>query len=231
MDMVAWLALPVAVLGAWRAGADDVSERAEMVATQLVARGISNPRVLAAMAKVPRQEFVPAGSRRDAHADGPLPIGYGQTISQPYIVALMTELLDIRPGSRVLEIGTGSGYQAAVIAELGADLCTIDIVEPLALRARETLERLGYRNVRVKAGDGFSGWPDAAPFDAIIVTCAPDDVPPELIGQLREGGKLVIPVGPRNAVQELLVLEKSGKKIRRQSVAQVRFVPMIRGAP
>lgn len=230
MSLTLWLALSAAMAGIWhRAEADECSERREMVETQLVARGISSPRILAAMGKVPRHDFVPAAMRREAYSDGPLPIGHGQTISQPYIVALMTELLDLRPESRVLEIGTGSGYQAAVLGELASDVYTIEIVPPLARQALETLARLGYRNVHGKVGDGYLGWPEAAPFDAIIVTCAPDDVPPILVGQLREGGRLVVPVGPSGHTQELFLLEKIGGKIQQKSITPVRFVPMIHG--
>jgi len=200
-----------------------------MVATQLAAHGISCVRVLAAMERVPRHEFVPADLQGDAYRDGPLPIGHGQTISQPHIVALMTELLAIRPESRVLEIGTGSGYQTAVLAELAAGVFTVEIVPPLSQGALETLDRLGYRNVHGKVGDGHLGWPEGSPFDAIIVTCAPDDVPPKLIGQLREGGRLVAPVGNRAGVQRLLLLEKTGGKIQQTPVIPVRFVPMVHG--
>jgi len=199
-----------------------------MVAAQLVGLGISNPRVLAAMGRVPRHEFVPAELRRDAYRDGPLPIGHGQTISQPYIVALMTELLDLRPESRVLEIGTGSGYQAAVLAELASEVYTVELIPALAQQASETLG--GYRNVHGKVGDGYLGWSEAAPFDAIIVTCAPDNVPPKLIGQLREGGRLVVPVGDSGGTQQLYVLEKISGMIQQRSVAPVRFVPMVHGS-
>ncbi|RME95900.1 MAG: protein-L-isoaspartate(D-aspartate) O-methyltransferase [Verrucomicrobia bacterium] len=200
--------------------------RERMVAEQLAAPGrdITDPRVLAAMRKVPRHEFVPESERRWAYADHPLPIGEGQTISQPYIVAFMTEQLRPRPEDRVLEIGTGSGYQAAVLAELVREVYTIEIVESLGRRARETLERLGYTNVHVRIGDGYLGWPEAAPFDAIIVTCAPDRIPPPLIEQLKDGGRMIIPVG--RGVQELVLVEKHGGQIERRAVLPVRFVPM-----
>jgi protein-L-isoaspartate(D-aspartate) O-methyltransferase len=198
-----------------------------MVEAQLKARGrdITNARVLAAMAKVPRHELVPANVRREAYNDHPLPIGHGQTISQPYIVAYMTEVVDPKPADRVLEIGTGSGYQAAVLAEVVAEVYTIEIVEPLAKRAEADLARLGYRNVKVRAGDGYKGWPEAAPFDVILVTCAPDHVPQPLVEQLKEGGRMIIPVGPFGD-QELYLLEKRDGQVRRRGVLPVRFVPM-----
>lgn len=231
MSIAAWLALPAAMVSAvCRLGAGEYSaERREMVAAQLRGRGIEEARVLAVMEKVPRHEFVPPEMRHEAYRDRPLPIGFGQTISQPYIVGLMTGLLEIDANSRVLEIGTGSGYQAAVLAELVSDVHTIELVPELAKQAAETLERLGYRNVHGKVGDGYLGWPEEAPFDAIIVTCAPDDVPPKLVEQLREGGRLVIPVGDMAGGQELLVLEKIDGNTRKKSVTPVRFVPMVHG--
>ena len=212
---------PVASLQA----GDPTMERQMMVETQITTREIRDPRVLAAMRAVPRHEFVPAEMRAHAYADTPLPIGHGQTISQPYIVAFMTEQLALQPTQRVLEIGTGSGYQAAVLAKLAAEVFTIEIVEPLAQRAAADLARLGFKNVQVRAGDGYQGWPEAAPFDAIIVTCAPDHVPEPLVRQLKEGGRMVIPVGEFGA-QQLYVLEKRGGKIERRAVLPVRFVPM-----
>jgi protein-L-isoaspartate(D-aspartate) O-methyltransferase len=203
------------------------SARQRMVREQLAAPGrdITNSRVLAAMGKVPRHELVPADVRARAYADYPLPIGHGQTISQPYIVAFMTEKLDPRPSDRVLEIGTGSGYQAAVLSELVADVYTIEIVEPLARRAEQDLKRLGCTNVHVRAGDGYKGWAEAAPFDAVMVTCAPDHVPPPLVEQLKEGGRMIIPVsGPSD--QSLYLLEKKAGKVQRRDVLPVRFVPM-----
>jgi protein-L-isoaspartate(D-aspartate) O-methyltransferase len=198
-----------------------------MVAGQLAVPGrdISNPRVLQAMASVPRHEFVPEAQRRWAYDDGPLPIGYGQTISQPYIVAVMTEQLDPQPTHRVLEIGTGSGYQAAVLAKLVKEIYSIEIIEPLATRAAADLQRLGYQNVFVRAGDGYQGWPDKAPFDSVIVTCAPERVPQPLVDQLKEGGHMLIPVGPP-LDQQLYVLEKQDGKIKQRAVLPVRFVPM-----
>src|SRR5438477_398238 len=204
---------------------DFAVERQQMVQQQLKARGIRDERVLAAMSKVPREEFVPADERAAAYTDHPLPIGYEQTISQPYIVAFMTEQLHPKPSDRVLEIGTGSGYQAAVLAELVAEVYTIEIAEPLARNAEAILGRLGYKNVHVKVGDGYKGWPENAPFDAIIVTCAPDHVPQPLVEQLKEGGRMVIPVGPP-AAQELYVMQKSNGQLRQSVLVDVRFVPM-----
>jgi protein-L-isoaspartate(D-aspartate) O-methyltransferase len=211
------------------AAADDpfALARQQMVAEQLArpGRDITNARVLAAMGKVPRHEFVPERLRSLAYQDRPLPIGYGQTISQPYVVAFMTEQLEPQPTDRVLEIGTGSGYQAAVLAELVARVYTIEIIEDLSRGAAADLKRLGYTNVQVRAGDGYKGWPEAAPFDAIIVTCAPEKVPQPLIQQLKDGGRLIIPVGARWD-QELVLVRKHGEKLDRRAVLPVRFVPM-----
>ena len=209
-------------------GPDDfAAARRRMVEDQLRApgRNITNAGVLSAMAMVPRQEFVPAAQRSAAYADMPLPIGHGQTISQPYIVAFMSEQLNPQATDRVLEIGTGSGYQAAVLSLLVSNVYSIEIVEPLARQAEATLLRLGYRNVKVKVGDGYQGWPEFAPFEAIIVTCAPEHVPQPLIDQLKEGGKMIIPVGPFSD-QELYLLEKREGKVRQRGVLPVRFVPM-----
>lgn len=203
------------------------SQSSAMVERQLRGRGISDPRTLRAMASVPREKFVPAELRSRAYDDRPLPIGYGQTISQPYIVALMTEQIQPKAGQRVLEIGTGSGYQAAVLSELVADVYSIEIVRPLALRAEGLLRELGYKNVHVKAGDGYKGWPEYAPFDAIIVTAAPDHVPKPLIEQLREGGRMIIPVGESGA-QNLYLLEKRGGQVKQTAVIPVKFVPFTR---
>jgi protein-L-isoaspartate(D-aspartate) O-methyltransferase len=205
--------------------------RENMIRTQIEARGVRDIRVLEAIHKVPRHEFVPADVQASSYSDSPLPIGYGQTISQPYIVAVMTEALKPQPGDRVLEIGTGSGYQAAVLAPLVREVFSMEIVEPLAERAREVIERLGYDNVRIRAGDGYQGWPEEAPFDAIIVTCAPENVPEALVNQLRDGGRMVIPVGPDGGVQELVLLEKRGDHLERQALLPVRFVPMTGGGP
>jgi protein-L-isoaspartate(D-aspartate) O-methyltransferase len=202
-------------------------ERKRMVAEQIAGpgRGITNARVLTAMGKVPRHEFVPAPHRSQAYQDHPLPIGHDQTISQPYVVAFMTEQLDPKPTDRVLEIGTGSGYQAAVLAELVAQVYTIEIIGELGSQAAALLKRLSYTNVHVRVGDGYKGWPEAAPFDAIIVTCAPEKVPSPLIEQLRDGGRLVIPLGSALG-QELVVLRKRGDQLVRRAVLPVLFVPM-----
>jgi len=205
---------------------DFAAQRQRMVEQQLKPRGIKDERVLAAMAKVPREEFIPAGARAGAYEDGALPIGYDQTISQPYIVAFMTEQLQPRANDRVLEIGSGSGYQAAILAEIVEDVYTIDIVEPLAKTAETTLQRLGYENVHVKVGDGYKGWPEEAPFDAVIVTCAPEKVPQPLIDQLKDGGHMVIPVGERFA-QQLYLLEKKNGQLKESATLPVRFVPML----
>ena len=209
--------------------AEFFAERKKMVEEQLAAPGrdIQNRRVLDAMATVPRHEFVPKALWKLAYWDEPLPIGYGQTISQPFIVAFMTEQLDPKPTDRVLEIGTGSGYQAAVLSRLVAEVYTIEIIEPLARRAEADLKRLGYNNVKVLAGDGYQGWPDHAPFDAIIVTCAPDQIPQPLVAQLRDGGRMIIPVGPSDS-QQLYLLQKHGTKVEQQTTLPVRFVPMKR---
>ena len=207
--------------------ADFAVQRQRMVEQQLKPRGIKDERVLAAMAKVLREEFVPMDARSDAYEDGPLPIGYDQTISQPYIVAFMTEQLRLKPSDHVLEIGSGSGYQAAILAELVAGVYTIEIVEPLAKSAEATLQRLGYRNVHVKMGDGYKGWPEEAPFDAIIVTCAPEKVPQPLVDQLKDGGRMVIPVGEQFA-QQLYLLEKKSGQLKESATLPVRFVPMQR---
>ncbi len=200
-----------------------------MVEEQLAApgRNIQNRRVLDAMSTVPRHEFVPKALRNLAYRDEPLPNGQGQTISQPFIVAFMTEQLDPKPTDRVLEIGTGSGYQAAVLSQLAAEVYTIEIIEPLAKRAEANLKRLGYNNVKVLAGDGYQGWPDHAPFDGIVVTCAPDHIPQPLVEQLRDGGRMIIPVGPPEN-QQLYLLQKHGTKVEQQAVLPVRFVPMTR---
>jgi len=198
--------------------------RARMVAEQVEGRGVRDPAVLAAMRKVPRHRFVPESLSGEAYDDHPLPIGLGQTISQPYIVALMTELSRPRAGIKVLEVGTGSGYQAAVLAEIVGTVFTIEIVPELGQRATNALREMGYGNIRVFVGDGFDGRPQDAPFDAIVVTAAPETIPPPLLAQLAVGGRLVIPVG--SAEQELLVVTKTRDGYRRESVIPVRFVPM-----
>ena len=200
-------------------------EREQMVKEQIAIRGVTDERVLRAMRKVPREQFVPEQIRGQSYSDGPLPIGYDQTISQPFVVAFMTEKLGLHPTDRVLEIGTGSGYQAAILAELAAKVYTIEIVEPLGKRAAQTLQRLGYKNVQVKIGDGYRGWPEHAPFDAVIVTCAPDHVPQPLVEQIKEGGRIIIPVGPAGD-QTLYLLEKKNGRLERRNVLPVSFVPM-----
>lgn len=204
---------------------DFAARRASMVREQIEARGVSDPTVLAAMRAVPRHEFVPERLRGEAYDDYPLPIGHGQTISQPFIVAFMTEAIRPQPGEKILEIGSGSGYQAAVLASTGAEVFSVEIVGPLADMARENLERLGIANAHVRHADGFRGWPAHAPFDAIVVTCAPDQIPPDLVAQLKDGGRMIIPVGGAFG-QELLLLRKRGDMIEQQSVLPVRFVPM-----
>lgn len=197
-----------------------------MVENQVIARGISDKRLIRAMRKVERHLFVPEYARRYAYSDGPLAIGEGQTISQPYIVAFMTEALSLKPGMKVLEIGTGSGYQAAILAEMVAEVYTIEIVESLGMRSKKLLDELGYDNVFVKIGDGFEGWPEHAPFDAIIVTCAPNNIPEPLKEQLAEGGRMIIPVGGEG-IQYLVLNTKEKGKIRQESILPVRFVPMV----
>ena len=192
---------------------------------QLRNRDISDERVLAAMASVPRAEFVPAARRHEATDDTPLPIGHGQTISQPYIVAWMTQELDVPPGARVLEIGTGSGYQTAILAELGADVYSLELIPELADQARATLERLGYGpRVHLRIGSGYEGWPDAAPFDRILLTASPPELPAVLIDQLRDPGRLVAPVG--TDWQRIVIVDKVDGRIRQRESIPVRFVPM-----
>lgn len=203
--------------------------RERMVTDQIEARGVASPDVIGAMKRVPRHFFVPEDLRDRAYGDHPLPIGEGQTISQPYIVAFMTEVVFPKPSDRILEIGTGSGYQAAVLAELAAEVYTIEIIESLGRQAAGTLESLGYRNVHVKIGDGYGGWPEKAPFDAIVVTCAPEDIPPALVEQLKDGGRMVIPVGGRHRTQKMVYGEKRGGRLVTGNVLDVRFVPMIKG--
>ncbi len=200
------------------------ADRKEMVKAQIERRGITDKDVLDAMRTVPRHFFVPERYRDEAYRDGPLPIGEGQTISQPYIVAAMTDLLDVDSTSKVLEIGTGSGYQAAVLAEICDSVFTIEIITSLAERAKEILDSLGYKNVHVRAGDGYKGWPEEAPFDAVIVTAAAPRIPQPLVDQLKVGGRMVIPVGDFR--QELMVLDKTEEGMEKKSVIPVRFVPM-----
>ena len=202
-------------------------QRERMAKTQIEARGVLDKRVLQAMRKVERHRFVPAEYLDYAYRDHPLPIGYGQTISQPYIVALMTEALNLRTTDKVLEIGTGSGYQTAVLAEICAEVYSIEIVEPLGLQARALLDTLGYQNIQVKIGDGYKGWPEFAPFDCIIVTCSPTHIPPALEEQLAEEGRMVIPVD-EEFYQELVLLVKVHGELKRTNIIPVRFVPMLR---
>jgi protein-L-isoaspartate(D-aspartate) O-methyltransferase len=209
-----------------RVGDPYLEDRLRMVHEQIRRRDVKDPRVLRAMEKVPRHLFVRPEDIPFAHTDSPLPIGHGQTISQPYIVALMTELLEIEPDHRVLEIGTGSGYQAAVLSLLAKDVYTVEYLEPLAASARKLLASLGCANVHVRVGDGYEGWKEEAPFDSIIVTAAPESVPDALSAQLKEGGRMAIPVG--SYFQDLVLAVKKAGRLREQKVADVRFVPMVR---
>lgn len=225
--------------GGWppvpRSGGERVEERRRMVEEQIARpwdgrQPVTDQAVIEAMKAVPRHAFVPEGVRDHSYADGPLPIGSGQTISQPYIVALMTQHLRVTPSSKVLEVGTGSGYQAAVLAQLTPHVYTIEIVEDLANAAAKALAREGYASVRVRAGDGYQGWPEDAPFDAVIVTCAPEELPKALWEQLKPGGRIVIPIGPAARVQKLVVVSKSADGRRREeTITEVRFVPMTGG--
>lgn len=204
-----------------------VSARLKMVKDQIQARGVMDHRVLEAMRSVPRHLFVPQKERSKAYQDSPLPIGYGQTISQPYIVAYMCEALGLRGEEKVLEIGTGSGYHAAVLSLLAKEVYTIEIIEPLARQAEERLRELGYHNVRVRCGDGYKGWPEEAPFDAIVVTAAPPEIPQSLVDQLKVGGRMVIPVG--EGLQDLLRITRTQEGAKVERLLPVRFVPMVPG--
>ena len=203
-------------------------KRDEMIEKQLKSRGIHDPRILAAMRKVERHRFVHSLLQPLAYSDGPLPIGHQQTISQPYIVAYMTEALELKSGDRVLEIGTGSGYQAAILAEIAKEVYSIEIIPELAEEAKAKLEELGYRNVTVKHGDGYQGWPEHEPFDAIIVTAAPPKIPQKLVDQLKVGGRMIVPVG--EYYQELVLITKTDKGVDKKSMIPVRFVPMVKGS-
>jgi protein-L-isoaspartate(D-aspartate) O-methyltransferase len=205
-------------------GTDLAQSREQMVLSQIASRGVHDPLTLAAMRRVPRHLFVPPASVSQAYEDHPVPIGFGQTISQPYIVAFMTEALGLRGGESVLEVGTGCGYQAAVLAEIAARVYSVEIVEPLASEAAARLKRLGYANVSVRAGDGYLGWPDAAPFDGIMVTAAAPRIPEPLRQQLRDGGRLIVPVGEE--WQELVLVTRHGERFDERRVLPVRFVPM-----
>lgn len=200
--------------------------RETMVARQIVSRGVADARVLDAMRRIPRHRFVPDEYLSAAYADHPLPIGYGQTISQPYIVALMSEAVAVKPGQKVLEIGTGSGYQAAVLAEMGADVYTVEIIPELAKQASERLAGMRYRNIHVENRDGYYGWEEHGPYDAILVTAAPDHLPHPLAGQLEEGGRLVVPIGPQGAVQTLWLFEKKAGELQATNLGDVSFVPL-----
>jgi len=202
-------------------------KRNDMVDNQLIKRGISSDVVLNAMRNVPRHMFVPENMQKSAYEDCPLPIGLNQTISQPYIVAYMTEHLDPYPGMKILEIGTGSGYQAAILAHIGCDVYTIELHEEHANKAKQILTSCGYDNINIRHGNGFTGWPENAPFDAIIVTAAPDSVPPALIDQLKNQGKMIIPVGNVHSVQSLKLITKDGTNLISDDLILVRFVPMI----
>ncbi|MFO8235885.1 MAG: protein-L-isoaspartate(D-aspartate) O-methyltransferase [Bacteroidales bacterium] len=201
-------------------------EKQQMVREQIADRGIKDPKVIAAMKDVDRHVYVPENYRDMAYADRPLPIGNGQTISQPYMVALMTELLELEEGDKVLEIGTGSGYQAAVISHITSEVYTIEIIKELAEEAQKNLQKQGYNNIKFKIGDGYKGWEEHAPFDAIIVTCAPSDIPEPLEEQLAEGGRMVIPIGGQ-FVQEMVLFEKQDSELKKQEISTVRFVPML----
>lgn len=203
-------------------------ERNRMVNNQIVDRGIRDSATVIAMRKVPRHLFVPDNYTEYAYSDGPLPIGYDQTISQPYIVAYMTSLIEPKKGDRVLEIGTGSGYQAAVLAEIVDTVYTIEIVEQLAHSAREIFNQLNIFNIKVKYGDGYFGWQEYAPFDKIIVTAAAEEIPPLLFEQLKEGGRMILPIGPEFSVQDLILIEKKNGKIQKHFMLPVRFVPFTR---
>jgi protein-L-isoaspartate(D-aspartate) O-methyltransferase len=207
---------------------DFVQRREEMVKTQIEKRGIKDAATLAAMRKIPRHLFVPKNEMDNAYEDRPLPIGYGQTISQPYIVAYMTEIVKLQPDHRVLEIGTGSGYQAAVLSEIVKEVYTIEIIDSLGKQARSRISKLNYKKVTVKTGDGYYGWKEKSPFDAIVVTAAAEHIPPPLIEQLKEGGRMIIPVGSPFMVQQLMLVEKKAGKVRSSSMMPVRFVPFKR---
>jgi protein-L-isoaspartate(D-aspartate) O-methyltransferase len=206
------------------------AERRWMVESQLRGRDIRDERVLATMAKVPRHLFVPEGYREEAYQDTPLPIGFGQTISQPYMVALMTELLELRGEEKVLEIGTGSGYQTAVLAELAGEVYSVEVIPELSERARRILESLGYRNFHLRVGDGYEGWPEHAPYDGILVTAAPVEIPPPLLEQLADGGRMAIPVG-ETYPQQLYLVRKQGERVERRPIIPCLFVPLVHRDP
>jgi protein-L-isoaspartate(D-aspartate) O-methyltransferase len=221
------LVLPSALIAANRTESRE-EDRNRMVDTQMAGRDINNPATLSALRKVPRHLFVPEKIRDSAYSDSPLPIGHGQTISQPYIVAYMTQVAQIDRDSKVLEIGTGSGYQAAVAAELSEHVYSIEIVPALAESAAATLREAGYDRVKLRSGDGYHGWPEAAPFDVIIVTAAPGTIPPPLVSQLAEGGRMIIPVGPQFGAQNLVLVTKQNVNVRTRTLMPVQFVPFTR---
>jgi protein-L-isoaspartate(D-aspartate) O-methyltransferase len=228
-SLSAALAALLVCLPAPGGGTDDQARRRErMVRDQIEARGVSNPLVLRALRAVRRELFLPEALRRRAYEDGALPIGHDQTISQPYIVAAMTEAALLRGGERVLEIGTGSGYQAAVLARIAAEVYSIEIVADLGRAAQRRLAALGYKNVQVRIGDGYLGWPEAAPFDAILVTAAPETIPEKLVAQLKPGGRMVLPVGAQDE-QELFRVTRTATGTKREKLLDVNFVPMVRG--
>jgi protein-L-isoaspartate(D-aspartate) O-methyltransferase len=230
MDSRRILVALVSLAACAQQASDYAAERERMVREQLESRDIHDRAVLDAMRTIPRHRFMPAAAAFLAYRDGPAPIGHGQTISQPYIVALMSQLLEVEKTHRVLEIGTGSGYQAAVLAKLAQHVYSVEIVPELAESAREVLAREGFRNVTVRTGDGYAGWPEHAPFDRIILTAAPPEIPQALVDQLKPGGRMVAPVGPTGETQDLILIEKDQKgNLKRRSVIPVRFVPMVPG--
>lgn len=215
-------------IGTAQAQIDFEAQRENMVQVQLRNRDITDQATLKAMLMVPRHQFVPQSLKEVAYTDGPLPIGEGQTISQPYIVAYMTQSLKLRPSHRVLEIGTGSGYQAAVLSEIVDSVYTVEIVEKLGRSAEERLRKQKYNNIQVRIGDGYHGWPEKGPFDGIMVTAGAEQIPPKLIEQLKDGGRMIIPVGPHRGIRQLVLVTKNKGKIRRKEVMAVRFVPFTR---
>lgn len=224
MKKAGWLVLAALLAATLSWAADDWSAQRAKLAQTVRSKGVSDAKVLAALGKVERHRFVPEAYRAQSYGDFPLPIGHDQTISQPFIVGAMTQAMELKGGEKVLEIGTGSGYQAAVLAEIAGEVYTIEIICELARRATALLKELGYQNIHCRCGDGYQGWPDVAPFDAIIVTAAPDHIPQPLIDQLKVGGRLVIPVGEQ--VQNLLLIRRTATGIEKKTLLPVLFVPM-----